>query len=509
MSTLLYLCEDQLDPHAPFLDEADAIVLGEVGPELRRLPFHQQRLAMQLSAMRHFRDRLLEERRPLTYHTFDGPDAPSSHGALLASALEKRPADRILLPRPHDHRLLEELVATAADFGAELNVIDDPHFLSTPSEFAEWAEGRKRLTMEYFYREMRREHGSLMDGDEPAGGDWNYDEQNREAFRKDGPGMIKEPVQFQPDDLTREVIDLVGEHFGDHPGRAADMRYPVTHEEAQRAVRDFVEHRLPHFGTYQDAMWTGRAYLYHSRISAALNLHLVHPKYVIDHAEAAYREGAAPLNAVEGFIRQILGWREYIRGMYWKTMPGYAERNALQAHRDLPDLFWSGETEMRCLREVVGQLKATAYAHHIQRLMVAGLFSQLYGAQPEQMHEWHMAMYADAWEWVSLPNVIGMSQYADGGLLATKPYVATGKYVDRMSNYCSHCTYDPKEATGDAACPFTTLYWDFLTEHEETLASNHRMRLQLRNVERKQESELDAIRDRAETIRGKIRRGTA
>jgi deoxyribodipyrimidine photolyase-related protein len=405
--------------------------------------------------------------------------------------------------------MLDALESVAEERGIPLDVHADAHFLCSHRTFDDWAEGRKSPTMEYFYRMMRREYDVLLTGDgDPVGGDWNFDKQNRERFGADGPGLMPEPIQFETDGTTQGALDDVAAHFPDAYGSLDAFNWPVTPDQAEAALDDFIEHRLPTFGTYQDAMWTDRPFLYHSRLSAALNLKLLDPRRAIARAEAAYHDGHAPINAVEGFIRQILGWREFVRGLYWRHMPDYADLNALDATADLPDFFWTGDTEMTCVRQCIDQLLEHAYAHHIQRLMVLGLFGMLYGADPQQMNAWHEALYADAWEWVSMPNMIGMSQYADGGIVGTKPYAASGKYINRMSNYCSHCRYDPDKATGDDACPFTTLYWDFLARHREQFSGNRRMNFQLANLRRKGDDAVAAIRDHAETIRDRAANGS-
>jgi deoxyribodipyrimidine photolyase-related protein len=356
--------------------------------------------------------------------------------------------------------------------------------------------------MEFFYREMRKRHQVLLEPDgSPTGGDWNYDAENRSSFGKQGPGLVPPAMRFLPDALTREVLDLVEEVFPTNPGKLADFDWPVTPEDARAALDDFIAHRLTDFGRWQDAMWTGEAWLYHSRLAAAMNLHLLDPREAIAQAELAYREGRAPLEAVEGFIRQVLGWREYVRGIYWLYMPEYLERNAMQAEEPLPDFYWTGDTEMTCLQDAIGQTLRYGYAHHIQRLMVTGLYALLLGVRPQRVHDWYLAVYVDAVEWVELPNTLGMSQYGDGGVMASKPYVATGKYIQRMSNYCSECRYDPAEAVGDDACPFTTLYWDYLLRHETTLRGNNRMTMQLKNLTRLSEERRAAIRARADQIR--------
>jgi deoxyribodipyrimidine photolyase-related protein len=348
---------------------------------------------------------------------------------------------------------------------------------------------------------MRQRHGVLMDGAQPEGGQWNFDADNREAFGPSGPGPVPPRTVFEPDAITREVMTLVRSRFGTHPGQLDSFAWTVTRAQALQALQRFVAERLPHFGRWQDAMWPGEPWLYHAHLSAALNLKLLNPREVVDAAVAAYRAGAAPLAGVEGFVRQVLGWREYVRGIYWTRMPGYAELNALDAPHDLPGFFWTGHTDMACLRDALGQTLQHGYAHHIQRLMVTGLFALMYGVQPQQVHAWYLAVYVDAVEWVELPNTLGMSQYADGGLMASKPYVATGKYIQRMSPHCKGCRYNPAQRTGDAACPYTTLYWDFLMRHEERLAANPRMALQVKNVARLDGAEKQAIRARAAAVR--------
>ncbi len=300
---------------------------------------------------------------------------------------------------------------------------------------------------------------------------------------------------------TREVIDLVAQRFEAHPGSLAHFNWPTTPGQAERALAAFVEHRLPSFGRYQDALWTDEPFLYHSLLSSSLNLKLLNPAQVVQAAEDAYHAGHAPLASVEGFIRQILGWREYVRGIYWHHMPEYADRNALDANAPLPDFYWTAETEMQCLAQAIGQTLKHGYAHHIQRLMVTGLFALLLGVEPRQVHEWYLAVYVDAVEWVELPNTLGMSQFGDGGVMASKPYCASGNYINRMSNYCSGCQYNPANATGEDACPFTTLYWDFLDRNKRRLKSNTRMKLQLANLVRKSDEELMQIRSKAQQLR--------
>jgi deoxyribodipyrimidine photolyase-related protein len=351
---------------------------------------------------------------------------------------------------------------------------------------------------------MRRKTGVLVEDGRPLGGKWNYDVENRESFGTTGPGGLPLPPSFSPDALTREVIRLVARRFDSHPGGLDAFDWPVTREQAQQSLDDFVTSRLPSFGRCQDAMWTDEPFLYHSLLSSAMNLKLLHPREAIDSAVDAFRSGKAPLSAVEGFVRQILGWREYVRGIYWRYMPEYADRNHLSADLPLPRFYWTGDTDMNCLRDVIRQTLRYGYAHHIQRLMITGLFALLLGVEPRAVHEWYLAVYVDAVEWVELPNTLGMSQFADGGIMASKPYVASGKYIQRMSNYCVGCRYEPGKSCGEAACPFTTLYWDFLQRHRNTLERNQRMIMQLRNLKRKSANELREIRKQAAAVRSQL-----
>jgi deoxyribodipyrimidine photolyase-related protein len=509
---LIVVLGDQLDHRSAAFDgfdrDQDAVLMTEVDEESIRVPQHKARLVLFFSAMRHFRDGLRQ--RGLTVHYSGLEDAGNrgSFAAEIARQAEELGPERLLIAKPGDHRVEQSIRTIARELRLPLEIRDDRHFLSSPTEFERFAAGRKSLVMETFYRGMRRRHGILMDGDEPAGGRWNFDADNRESFGKAGPGEVRPPRSFVPDRITRDVMEMVGRRFSDGPGSLARFHNPVTRRQAKAALADFVEHRLARFGQFQDAMASGQPFLYHSRLSCVLNLHLLDPREAIDAACAAYREGAAPLNSVEGFVRQILGWREYVRGIYWLKMPGYAELNVLDAALPMPTFMWTGDTEMNCVREAVGQLIEHAYAHHIQRLMVLGLFAMLLGVRPYAVHQWHMSMYADAIDWVSLPNVLGMSQYGDGGIVGSKPYAASGNYISRMSDYCRGCRYDPRKATGERACPFTTLYWDFLERNRDKIGNNRRMVFQLTNLARKDPGERRAIRKRAETLRASFTRQT-
>jgi deoxyribodipyrimidine photolyase-related protein len=502
---LVIVLGDQLNKNSAAFDgfdrEHDAVWMAEVSEESTHVWTHKARIVMFLAGMRHFRDALIQRKISVNYRQLDDRGNQGTLAAELEVAVKKLKPQRLVLVQPGEWRVRQSLLDAARKLKVEIEIRTDRHFLSTPEEFAAHAKGRKQLRLEYFYRELRRKHDILMDGTEPEGGKWNYDADNRGAFGKEGPGKIPKLKRFRQDATTKEVIALVHRKFAKHPGTVEHFDWPVTPKHARQAMEDFIEHRLAGFGQYQDAMWTDQPYLYHSRISAALNLKLLDPRDVIKEAVVAYRTGRAALNSVEGFVRQILGWREYVRGIYWLYMPEYLERNALDARQPLPNFYWTGKTEMNCLHQTIGQTLEYGYAHHIQRLMVTGLFALLLGVDPQAVHEWYLAVFVDAVEWVELPNSLGMSQYADDGVMASKPYVATGKYIQRMSNYCSGCRFNPAKATGEDACPFTTLYWDFLVRHKKQLAGNNRMSMQLRNVDRKKPSELQAIQQQADELR--------
>ncbi len=509
---LVLVLGDQLDAQSAVFDgfdpSVDAVWMAEVAGEAEHVWSSKPRIAIFLSAMRHFRDVLRAQGIHVHYRQLDDPDKRGSFVAELTDTIGQLRPQELIAVEPGEWRVQEALRGVAQETGVELKMRPDRHFLCSREQFAEHVEGRKQLLMASFYREMRRTTGVLMDEGKPVGGKWNYDAENRKSFGSSGPGDIPAPRSFLPDETTRQVIELVNQRFAQHPGTLARFDWAVTPEQAQEALLDFIHVRLPNFGPYEDAMWTHEPYLYHSRLSSALNLKLLDPRAVIEAAEAAYWRGHAPLNSVEGFVRQILGWREYVRGVYWHYMPRYAELNALDAHVPLPRFYWTGETDMNCLRECILQTLEYGFAHHIQRLMVTGLFALLLGVEPQRIHEWYLAVYVDAVEWVEMPNTMGMSQFADGGIMATKPYCATGKYIRRMSNYCDDCSYNPSKKLGDGACPFTTLYWDFLIRNEDRLRGNPRMALQLRNLVRLQSDERRAVRRKAEQLQTESTRAT-
>lgn len=500
--TLVLVLGDQLNEGSAAFDgfdpERDAVLMVEVKHEAVHIPQHKHRLILFFAAMRHFRDQLRARNYLVHYAELDAEHNRGSFGREVTRWVHEIRPRELVVAQPGDYRVHAELLAALQDEGCSIDIRPDRHFMCTKSQFDDFAAGRRKLLMENFYRGMRRRYDVLLDSERnPVGGRWNFDSKNRETFARGNAPDIKAPHRFSWDDTTTAVAKLVDAHFASSPGETKRFGLPVTAKQARHSLRDFVKNRLKNFGRYQDAMVTGRPFLYHSCISSALNLHLLDPREAIEEAVRAYERGEAPINSVEGFVRQVIGWREYIRGVYWREMPSYEERNALAAELPMPAFMWTAETDMNCLRQCVGQLVDHAYAHHIQRLMVLGLFCLLLGVRPREVNRWHLSMYIDAIDWVSLPNVIGMSQYADGGLLATKPYCASGSYIQRMSDYCQNCRFNPKKAAGDDACPFTTLYWDFLSRNRHRLRNNHRMGLQFANLDKKSRSERREIRMKA------------
>lgn len=510
---LVIVLGDQLDPDASaFVDfdpARDAVWMAEVTEESTHVWSTKPRTAIFLSAMRHFRMLLQERGITVHYLALSDPDNLGTLALALDSALTAQRPEQIAMTAPGDWRVLHALRDVARRHSLPLLLSDDRHFYSTVREFADHARTHAPLRMEYWYREMRQRFDILMEHGKPVGGRWNFDTENRSSFGKTGPRNVPAPTRFAPDAITLGVIQDVETHFANHPGSLASFAWPVTRDDALIALDDFITHRLPEFGKHQDAMWTDEPWLYHSHLSSSMNLKLLGAREVVDAAVNAWRAGHAPLASVEGFVRQIIGWREYVRGVYWTQMPGYPDRNALDATHDLPAFYWTADTDMACLRAVIGQTLDHGYAHHIQRLMVTGLYALLLGVRPRDVHAWYLAVYVDAVEWVEMPNTIGMSQYADGGIMGSKPYVASGRYIDRMSNYCKGCRFDPGVSTGSRACPFTTLYWDFLLRHETRLQKIERMKMPLKHLDRLDDEQRDAVRAQAALHRAEVGAGPA
>ena len=480
---LVLVLGDQLSPGLSALaagDPArDVVVMAEVRDEATYVRHHAKKIAFLFAAMRNFAQELRSQGWTVAYSRYDDPETGPSIVSELLRRAEEHGAEEVLSTECGEHRLR----AVLANAPIPVRVLPDDRFLCSRSDFEAWAEGRKALRMEYFYREMRRRHGILMDSDAPAGGQWNFDHDNRKPAPADPDPPA--PMRHAPDATTEEVLELVERAFPDHPGALRPFWFATDRQGAQRAAAKFFREALPRFGDYQDAMVTGERFLWHSVLSMYLNAGLLEPLDLCRRAEAEWREGRAPLNAVEGYVRQILGWREFMRGIYDREGPDYVRRNHLGATRDLPAFYWdAAATDMACVKAAVDQTLEEAYAHHIQRLMVTGTFALLAGVDPHQVHEWYLAVYADAYEWVEAPNVIGMSQFADGGLLGSKPYAASGAYIDRMSDHCAGCAYSVKVKRGAGACPFNPLYWDFMHRNRDRLAGNPRMAQMYRTWDR-------------------------
>ncbi|MBF9035033.1 cryptochrome/photolyase family protein [Rhodobacterales bacterium HKCCE2091] len=503
---LVLVLGDQLTEEIAALREADrdrdVVVMAEVADEASYVPHHPKKIAFIFAAMRKFAERLTDAGWDVRYRKLDDEgNAGSIVGELLARA-EETGATEILATEPGEWRLISAL----EDCPVPVHVFPDDRFLASHREFEDWADGRKELRMEWFYREMRRKTGYLMEGDKPAGGKWNHDHDNRKPAPDDAG--FSGPMQFTPDETVEAVLDLVEERFASNLGTLRPFWFATDRGQARRALAHFIERSLPRFGDYQDAMLTGDRFLAHSVLSMYLNAGLLTWREICDAAAAAYAAGDVPVNSAEGFIRQIIGWREYMRGVYFLEGPDYTGRNALNHRRKLPGFYWDAETDMACLSHAIAETRDEAYAHHIQRLMVTGNFALLAGIDPAEVHEWYLSVYADAYEWVEAPNVIGMSQFADGGIVGSKPYVSGGNYINRMSDYCNQCAYDVREKSGENACPYNYLYWAFLDRHRDHFAENPRMANMYRTWDRMDDAKRRATLDSAETFLGRLSRGT-
>ena len=520
---LVLILGDQLDEASSAFDgfdpEKDVVLMVEAFEESTHVWSHKVRTALFLSAMRHFAEDLKQRGWRVEYRALDSEGDKTLAAGLLA-AIEKYQPKRVIGVEPgdlrvrqqiedaiksiatHDHKHLAESIkhdkkATGSLF---LDWREDKHFLCSISQFRKWAGSSSSLRMEFFYRQMRKQYRVLVEGknrDEPVGGQWNFDADNRKSFGKAGPLDVPRPVQYPQDQITRDVITLVNQHFSDHPGNLDNFNWPVTREQALVALKSFIDERLPQFGPHEDAMWTNLDFGWHSLLSSSINLKLLSPLEVIQAAEAAYREHSLDLASVEGFIRQILGWREFMRGVYFLDMPALKTANHYGHNNALPKWYWTGDTKMNCMKQCINQTLANGYSHHIQRLMVTGMFGVTAQISPQAVCDWYLAVYVDAVEWVELPNTAGMALFANGGRFTSKPYVASGAYVKRMSNYCSGCRYEPETRIGPKACPMTTLYWNFLDQHEASFAANPRTALMVKNLQRMTPELRQQVRERA------------
>ncbi len=469
---------DQLSHSISSLENADkksdVILICEVWEEATYTRHHPKKIAFLFSAMRHFAEELKKNGFNVRYITLDDPKNTGSFDAEVIRAIADTKCTELTITEPGEWRVLEKIKSWQKTLKVPVHIKTDTRFLCSIDEFKKWAGDKKSLRMEFFYRDMRKKHGILLDvGGKPVGGKWNFDSENRKA----GNDTLVSPqrISHPKDAITTAVLKLVKKRFSDHFGDLEPFHFAVTKRQALAEAKHFIDTLLPNFGDYQDAMVAGEAYLYHSLLSSYINAGLLLPLEICRMAEEAYYQNQAPLNAVEGFIRQILGWREYVRGIYWTRMPDYAEMNYFNAARPLPEFYWGADTKMKCISEAVDHTKKHAYSHHIQRLMVTGNFALLAGIDPKEVCDWYLAVYSDAYEWVELPNTLGMALFGDGGIMASKPYAASGKYINKMGNFCKNCFYDPNITVGEKACPLNALYWDFMARHEDKLRKNQRL----------------------------------
>lgn len=480
----------------------DIILISEVIEEATFIPHHKKKLVFIFSAMRHFALDLKNDGFNVIYNKLNDPDNSGSLTGEISRLIKNQSFEKIVITSPSEFRVLKEIESLGKKINISIEILNDDRYFVEIEDFKQWAFNRKQLKMENFYRDQRRKHSILMNGIDPVGGQWNFDSDNRKPFNSD----LKIPTPFTnfPDQITQEVIEMVTTCFPEHFGEIEPFIFAVNRHQALQAFKLFLEERLLYFGDFQDSMVQGEPWMFHSHISFYLNCGLLLPKECVYEVEKLFFDGKAPLNSVEGFIRQILGWREFLRGIYWLKMPEYLENNFFEASRNLPQMYWTGDTKMNCLSQCVTETKKNAYAHHIQRLMVLGNFALISGINPKQVNHWFYVVYADAYEWVELPNVSGMILFADGGLVSSKPYASTGSYINKMSNYCENCDFKVSIKNGPEACPFNYLYWDFLDRNRLKLSSNFRMSMMYKTYDRMDDSKKQKIRDDTKTFLNSI-----
>lgn len=511
MKTLVPLLGDQLSLEIASLKQVEknttVILITECREEATYVKHHKKKLVFVFSCMRHFAKTLRARGWQVEYHHISDTDCPASITESIDTAIDRFNCDRVVMTEAGEYRLQQSLIEYKKNSNIPFELLDDTRFICTHDEFSEWAKNRKQLRLENFYRDMRKQTGLLMQDNKPVGDQWNFDTENRKRPGKEI--KFTAPLKIKPDSITKACIKDVQDLYQTHIGDCTDFWFAVTQKDADAALEHFINHSLVQFGDFQDAMLYDEPFLSHSVLALYMNIGLLDPIHACEKIQNAYKSGRAPLNSVEGFIRQIIGWREYVRGIYWLKMPKYIDSNYLNQHGTLPDFYWTGNTDMACLKASIEQTIDQAYAHHIQRLMITGNFAMLIGTDPKEVHEWYLAVYADAYEWVELPNTLGMSQFADGGLLGSKPYAASGNYINKMSNYCKQCRYTVSKKTGEDACPFNYLYWHFLMSNREQLATNHRLAHSYRTFEKMTAERKAEVRTDSESFLGKLSPGVA
>lgn len=506
MTTLRLILGDQLNPaHSWFkvVDPNIVYTLMEMRQETDYVRHHAQKVIAIFAGMRDLGTQLEAQGHRVHVLRIDDPDNTQSLTENIELLISRYGCTRFEYQQPDEWRLDQQLASFCEALPIPATMVDSEHFYTTRGEAAKVFEGQKSWLMERFYRYMRTKHRILMlDAKRPVEGKWNFDHENRKRWMGKPPEPADRRVQHDHSALwatiQRAGVDTLGQPQAEH------FAWPLNRDEALKDLDHFIKNILPNFGDYQDAMSVSSWRMFHSLLSFALNSKMLSPQEVVKRAEQSWQEGNITIATAEGFIRQILGWREYMRGMYWHHMPGYVEHNTFEHKTPLPDWFWTGQTKMQCLSKSIGQSLEHAYAHHIQRLMIIGNFALLAGIDPGALHRWYLGIYIDAFEWVELPNTVGMSQYADGGLLASKPYVSTAAYVDRMSDYCKGCHYDKKKREGENACPFNALYWDFFIRHDKKLSGNHRLGMVYRQIEKMDQSAIEALQEQAQTTRSSL-----
>lgn len=503
MKTLRLLLGDQLNSEHSWFDEVNPnvmYVMAEMRQETDYVKHHIQKVVAFFLSMRNFSEELINKSHQVVYYKISDSNNPHNLEQLILDLIEKNKIEQFEYQFPDEYRLDEQLKSICKKLAIPTKAVDSEHFYTSRNELADFFKGKKQLLMESFYRMMRKKHNVLMVGDQPLDGKWNFDHNNRNQYKNEVP--IPFPLEFHQNvsEIIAEIESQNITTFGSIDVK--NFNWPTSRNESLQLIDYFCEHLLAHFGTYQDALFSGHKFLFHSRLSFAMNSKMISPKEVVDAVISYYYQNqeTIELAQVEGFVRQIIGWREYVRGIYWKEMPNYAQMNTLENYNPLPEFFWTGKTKMKCMQHSISQSLLEAYVHHIQRLMVIGNFSLLAQLHPDEVDAWYLGVYIDAIEWVEMPNTRGMSQYADGGIVATKPYVSSGSYINKMSNYCGSCHYNVKEKLSEKACPFNSLYWHFLDEKKQHFANNQRMSMMLALLRKMKPEELAATKEKAISI---------
>lgn len=494
---------DQLNYNHPWFDQTDTDVIylmAEMKQETAYVTHHIQKIVAFFAAMRNFADWLKERGHQVVYFKIDDEANPHELNKLITEQVANTKAVLFEYQLPDEYRLDKQLKEICSSLRIESNVTDTAHFYTTRYELKTFFKNKKQLLMESFYRMMRKKHNILVSNDQPVGGKWNFDQSNRKKWK--GTPEIPHERGFRKD--VKTIVEALKKMEISSFGTIdpSNFNWPASREDCLSVLNYFCKNLLVYFGDYQDAMHTSEKFLFHSRLSFAMNSKMLSPKEVIEKVISHYQENKNDIHIsqVEGFVRQILGWREYMRGVYWKEMPEYAKCNELANYNSLPDFYWTGKTKMNCLHKSIKQSLNEAYAHHIQRLMITGNYALLTQTNPDEVDAWYLGVYIDAIEWVEITNTRGMSQYADGGKVATKPYVSSGSYINKMSDYCSSCHYNVKDKTGDIACPFNSLYWNFLDDKREQLKDNPRMGMMYSLLDKMDKEKLIALKKRAAEV---------